>query len=95
MVSDFGLATWLDSVSDLTHSLTIFGTPGYIAPEQANPALAKAAKLTPAADVYSPGRDLVGFGLGVAILHASTHLAVIQEATVRTRRPNCVRLCQR
>jgi Serine/threonine protein kinase len=31
LVSDFGLATWLDSVSDLTHSLTIFGTPGYIA----------------------------------------------------------------
>src|SRR6516164_6501383 len=58
MVSDFGLATWLDTVSDLTHSLTIFGTPGYIAPEQANPALAKAAKLTPAADVYSLGAIL-------------------------------------
>src|SRR4029077_6211640 len=55
LVSDFGLATWLDSVSDFTHSLTIFGTPGYIAPEQANPALAEAAKLTPTADVYSLG----------------------------------------
>src|SRR5207247_2142627 len=32
LVSDFGLATWLDGVRDLTHSLTIFGTPGYIAP---------------------------------------------------------------
>src|SRR5436305_994801 len=26
LLSDFGLATWLDSVRDLTHSLTIFGT---------------------------------------------------------------------
>ena len=35
LVSDFGLAKWLDTTSDLTHTLTIFGTPGYIAPEQA------------------------------------------------------------
>src|SRR5207302_750453 len=34
MVSDFGLAKWLDMNSDLTMSLTTFGTPGYIAPEQ-------------------------------------------------------------
>src|SRR6267154_6797362 len=36
LVSDFGLAKWLDTPSDLTQTLTIFGTPGYIAPEQAN-----------------------------------------------------------
>jgi serine/threonine-protein kinase len=35
LVSDFGLAKWLDTTSDLTQTLTIFGTPGYIAPEQA------------------------------------------------------------
>src|SRR6266699_1855682 len=35
LVSDFGLAKWLDATSDLTRTLTIFGTPGYIAPEQA------------------------------------------------------------
>src|SRR5947209_9763356 len=29
MVSDFGLARWLDSSSDLTCTLTVFGTPGY------------------------------------------------------------------
>ena len=34
-MSDFGLAKWLDTTSDLTRTLTIFGTPGYIAPEQA------------------------------------------------------------
>ena len=32
LVSDFGLAKWLDTTSDLTRTLTIFGTPGYIAP---------------------------------------------------------------
>src|SRR6266478_4896580 len=55
MVSDFGLAKWLDASSDLTRTLTIFGTPGYIAPEQAK---RLAAKLTPAADVYSLGAIL-------------------------------------
>jgi len=34
LVSDFGLAKWLDTSSHLTRTLTIFGTPGYIAPEQ-------------------------------------------------------------
>src|SRR6266705_3102916 len=35
LVSDFGLAKWLDTSSDLTKSLTTFGTAGFIAPEQA------------------------------------------------------------
>src|SRR5439155_11008880 len=33
LVTDFGLAKWLDEESDLTQTLTTFGTPGYIAPE--------------------------------------------------------------
>src|SRR5204863_7151096 len=49
MVSDFGLAKWLDTASELTCTLTVFGTPGYIAPEQAENS---AADLTPATDVY-------------------------------------------
>src|SRR5437588_87388 len=53
LVSDFGLAKWLDTTSDVTRTLTIFGTPGYIAPEQLN-----GRKLTPAADVYSLGAIL-------------------------------------
>src|SRR5215472_4658742 len=55
MVSDFGLAKWLDRTSELTQTLTIFGTPGYIAPEQAN---GPAANLTPAVDIYSLGAIL-------------------------------------
>ncbi|HKP02818.1 MAG TPA: protein kinase [Chthoniobacterales bacterium] len=52
MISDFGLAKWLDGCSDLTRTLTAFGTPGFIAPEQVEGA---AARLTPAADIYSLG----------------------------------------
>ena len=84
MVSDFGLATWLDSVSDLTHSLTIFGTPGYIAPEQANPALAEAAKLTPAADVYSLGAILFDLLTGRPPFLGEHALAVIQQASEKS-----------
>ena len=81
LVSDFGLATWLDSVSDLTHSLSIFGTPGYIAPEQANPALAKATKLTPAADVYSLGAILFDLLTGRPPFLGEHALAVIQQGS--------------
>jgi TolB-like protein/tRNA A-37 threonylcarbamoyl transferase component Bud32/cytochrome c-type biogenesis protein CcmH/NrfG len=81
LVSDFGLATWLDSVSDLTHSLTIFGTPGYISPEQANPALTEAAKLTPAADVYSLGAILFDLLTGRPPFLGEHALAVIQQAS--------------
>src|SRR6476619_6024807 len=48
LVSDFGLPKALDTASDLTRSLTIFGTPVYIAPEQAKD---PAANLKPAADI--------------------------------------------
>jgi serine/threonine protein kinase/tetratricopeptide (TPR) repeat protein len=55
MVSDFGLAKWLDQSSDLTRTLETLGTPGYIAPEQIE---CLADKLTCAADVYSLGAIL-------------------------------------
>src|SRR2546428_1786399 len=55
MVSDFGLAKWLDQNSDLTRTLETLGTPGYIAPEQTE---CPADKLTCAADIYSLGAIL-------------------------------------
>ena len=78
LVSDFGLAKWLDTTSDLTHTLTIFGTPGYIAPEQAK---GSAAKLTPAADIYSLGAILFNLLTGRAPFLGEHALAVIQQAT--------------
>src|SRR5438105_1536921 len=55
LVSDFGLAKWLDVSSNLTRTLTVFGTPGYIAPEQAD---GPAESLTRTADIYSLGAIL-------------------------------------
>src|SRR5437588_11953658 len=52
LVSDFGLAKWLNANTDLTKSLTAIGTAGYIAPEQAE---GTAADVAPVADIYSLG----------------------------------------
>jgi serine/threonine protein kinase/Tfp pilus assembly protein PilF len=77
MVSDFGLAKWLDQGSDLTRTLETLGTPGYIAPEQAE---RPADKLTCAADVYSLGA--IGFYLltGRPPFVGSNVLHVIHQA---------------
>jgi serine/threonine protein kinase/Tfp pilus assembly protein PilF len=77
-VTDFGLAKWLDTRTDLTRTLTIFGTPGYIAPEQAK---GPAAKLTPAADLYSLGAILFDLFTGRPPFLGEHALAVIQQAT--------------
>ena len=77
LVSDFGLAKWIDASSDLTRSLAIFGTPGYIAPEQAE---GPAAALTPAADVYSLGAILFDLLTGQPPFLGEHALAVIRQA---------------
>src|SRR6476661_2241315 len=78
LVSDFGLAKWLDTTSNLTQTLTIFGTPGYIAPEQAN---GPAAKLTPAADIYSLGAILFNLLTGRPPFLGEHALAVVKQAS--------------
>ena len=79
-VTDFGLAKWLDASTDLTRTLTIFGTPGYIAPEQAK---GPAAKLAPTADVYSLGAILFDLFTGRPPFVGEHALAVIQQASDR------------
>jgi len=78
LVSDFGLAKWLDATSNLTQTLTIFGTPGYIAPEQAN---GPAANLTPAADIYSLGAILFNLLTGRPPFLGEHALAVVKQAS--------------
>src|SRR5207249_1421857 len=91
MVSDFGLAKWLDETSDLTRTLETLGTPGYIAPEQAE---CRAADLTSAADIYSLGAILFYLLIGRPPFVGSNVLCVIHQAaatpapTLRSRAPS-------
>jgi TolB-like protein/tRNA A-37 threonylcarbamoyl transferase component Bud32 len=78
LVSDFGLAKWLDTSSHLTRTLTIFGTPGYIAPEQVN---GSSGKLGPAADVYSLGAILFDLLADRPPFLGEHALKVIQQAS--------------
>jgi eukaryotic-like serine/threonine-protein kinase len=78
LVSDFGLAKWLDTSSHLTRTLTIFGTPGYIAPEQVN---GSSGKLGPTADVYSLGAVLFDLLTGHPPFLGEHALKVIQQAS--------------
>src|SRR5213594_306583 len=78
LVSDFGLAKWLNANKDLTKSLTTFGTAGYIAPEQAEGA---ATDLTPTADVYSLGAILFDLLTGRPPFLGANPLSVIRQAS--------------
>src|SRR6184192_4650969 len=77
MVSDFGLAKWLDQNSDLTRTLETLGTPGYIAPEQTE---CPADKLTCAADIYSLGAILFYLLTGRPPFVGANVLTVIHQA---------------
>src|SRR5215813_10449717 len=77
-VSDFGLAKWLEPTGHLTRTPTVFGTPGYIAPEQVS---GSAENLTPAADVYSLGAVLFDLLTGRAPFIGEHALKTIQQAT--------------
>jgi tetratricopeptide (TPR) repeat protein/tRNA A-37 threonylcarbamoyl transferase component Bud32 len=78
MVSDFGLAKWIESSNDLTRTLTIFGTPGYIAPEQAT---RPGGRLTIAADVYNLGAILFELLTGRSPFLGEHALAVLRQVT--------------
>ena len=78
LVSDFGLAKWLEPTGRVTHTPTIFGTPGYIAPEQVN---GSAGNLPRTADVYSLGAVLFDLLTGQPPFVGEHALKTIQQAT--------------
>lgn len=77
LVSDFGLARCEAVSSYLTRSLASFGTPGYIAPEQAD---GPASHLTPAADVYSLGAILFELLTGRTPFVGENAFAVMKQS---------------
>ena len=77
MVSDFGLAKWLEPTGRLTRTPSIFGTPGYIAPEQVS---GSDRKLTSAADVYGLGAVLFDLLAGRPPFTGEHALKTIQQA---------------
>ena len=77
LVSDFGLARCDEIASHLTRSLTSFGTPGYMAPEQAD---GPAARLTAAADIYSLGAILFELFTGRPPFVGDNALNVMKQA---------------
>src|SRR6266550_2903148 len=80
MVGDFGLAKWLEPTGRLTRTPSIFGTPGYIAPEQVS---GSAGNLTAAADVYSLGAVLFDVLTGRPPFTGEHALKTIQQAAER------------
>jgi serine/threonine protein kinase len=78
MVGDFGLAKWLEPTSRLTRTPSIFGTPGYIAPEQVNGSV---GELTAAVDIYSLGAVLFDLLTGRPPFVGEHTLKTIHQAT--------------
>src|SRR5438874_1495661 len=77
MVGDFGLAKWLEPTGRLTRTPSIFGTPGYIAPEQVS---GSDTKLTAAAEVYGLGAVLFDLLTGRPPFTGEHALKTIQQA---------------
>ena len=81
-ITDFGLAKSLTEDSGLTQTGAIMGTPGYMAPEQAE---GKASAVGPLADVYSLGAILYVLITGRPPFRGATVLETLEQS--RTTQP--------
>ena len=75
LVSDFGFAKLLNQESDLTQTLTTLGTPGFIAPEQA-----EGTNFSPAGDIYSLGAILFNLLADRPPFLGTNALSVVRQA---------------
>ncbi len=75
-ISDFGLAKFLGSDSDLTRSEAIMGSPSYMAPEQAE---GKTREVGPEADVYALGTILYELLTGRTPFRGASILETLEQ----------------
>jgi serine/threonine-protein kinase len=75
-VTDFGLVKMLESLSNLTSTGVIVGTPSYMAPEQA---AGRNAEVGPLSDVYSLGAILYEMLTGRPAFHEPTPLDTLVQ----------------
>src|ERR1044072_1237875 len=80
LIADFGLARWIGAGIDITRTITVFGTPGYIAPQQAS---YSTGGVSPAVDIYSLGAILFELLAGRPPFLGEHALAVINQAAER------------
>jgi WD40 repeat protein len=87
MITDFGLAKFLEGKPDVTRSGALVGTPSYMAPEQAN---GQQQRIGPATDVYALGAILYELLTGRAPFSGATDLETLRrvaaEEPTRPRR---------
>jgi serine/threonine protein kinase len=81
-IADFGLAKLVDEQAGLTPTDAVFGTPSYMAPEQASGQL---HKVGPAADVYALGATLYELLTGRPPFQAATAGQTLKQ--VRFKEP--------
>jgi WD40 repeat protein/tRNA A-37 threonylcarbamoyl transferase component Bud32 len=75
-LTDFGLAKWLDRERAQTQTGAVLGTPGYIAPEQAE---GRSNQVGPGADIYSLGAILYELLTGRPPFKAETPLDTVLQ----------------
>jgi eukaryotic-like serine/threonine-protein kinase len=81
-VTDFGVAKSLNSDTGLTKTDSIMGSPGYMAPEQAE---GKTRSVGPLADVYALGAILYELLTGRPLFRCATALETLEQ--VKTTEP--------
>lgn len=81
-ISDFGLAKQLDADSSHTQSGQVFGSPSYMAPEQA---AGESKAVGPASDIYALGAILYEMLTGHPPFRAATMLDTLKQ--VRSQEP--------